>query len=59
MKIEIHRNETSHPIVYDFHIVNAYTKGNLYCILFKDKEDKLIVHKYPLCQIFRIVEDYK
>ena len=56
MKIEIQRNETSYPIVYDI-VENAYTKGNMYCIMFiKDK--KRVTHKYPLCSLFRVVEDY-
>jgi len=56
MKIEIQRNETSFPIIYE-DIINAYTKGNMYCVLFlKGKNRK--THKYPLCSIFRIIEDY-
>ena len=56
MKIEIQRNETSYPIVYE-NVENAYTKGNMYCIMFiKDK--KRVTHKYPLCSLFRVVEDY-
>jgi hypothetical protein len=56
MKIEIQRNETSQPIVYE-NVENSYTKGNMYCILFI-KNEKKIVHKYPLCSIFRVTEDY-
>ena len=55
MKISIHRNETSQPIVYD-NAVNAYTKGGLYCILTGTGNNK-IVHKYPLVSIFRIIEE--
>jgi hypothetical protein len=56
MKIEIQRNETSFPIVYDT-VGNAYTKGNMYCVMFI-KDGKRITHKYPLCSLFRVVEDY-
>lgn len=55
MKVEIHRNETSQPIVYE--AVNAYTKGNMYCVLVV-KDGRRVVHKYPLCSIFRVVEAY-
>jgi len=55
MKVEIHRNETSQPIKYD--ALSAYTKGQLYCVLI-EKEGKKVVHKYPLCQIFRVTEEY-
>lgn len=56
MKIEIQRNETSYPIIYE-NVDNAYTKGNMYCIMFT-KESKRVTHKYPLCSLFRVVEDY-
>ena len=56
MKVEIQRNETSHPIIYD-EVINAYTKGNLYCVLFL-KDKKRTTHKYPLGSIFRVIEDY-
>lgn len=55
MKISIHRNETSLPIEYD--ALNAYTKGDLFCVLL-EKDGERVVHKYPLGQIFRIVETY-
>lgn len=57
MKIEIQRNESSYPIVYE-NVVNAYTKGPLYCVLF-EKEGKIITHKFPITSLFRIVEDYE
>lgn len=56
MKIEIQRNETSYPIVYE-DVENAYTKGPMYCIMFV-KDGKRVTHKYPLVSIFRVVEDY-
>lgn len=55
MKIEIQRNETSQPIVYD--AMNAYTKGSMYCVLF-EKDGKRVTHKFPLCSLFRVIEDY-
>lgn len=54
--IKIQRNETSSPIVYE-NPLNAYTKGPMYCILF-EKDGRRVTHKYPLCSIFRVVEDY-
>lgn len=56
MKIEIQRNETSFPLLYE-DVINAYTKGPMYCILFI-KDDKRITHKFPLVSLFRVVEDY-
>lgn len=55
MHIEIQRNETSQPIIYD--AINAYTKGPMYCVLL-EKDGKRVTHKYPLCSIFRVIEDY-
>ena len=56
MRIEIQRNETSQPLVYE-NAMNAYTKGNMYCILL-EKDEKRVTHKYPLCSLFRVIEDY-
>ena len=56
MKIEIQRNETSFPIVYE-DVENAYTKGPMYCLMFI-KDGKRVTHKYPLVSIFRVIEDY-
>lgn len=56
MKIEIQRNETSFPIVYE-NVLNTYTKGPMYCILI-EKDEKRTTHKYPLESIFRVIEDY-
>lgn len=55
MQIEIQRNETSQPLMYD--ALNAYTKGPMYCVLF-EKEGKRITHKFPLCSLFRVIEEY-
>lgn len=43
-------NEQSKPVVRK-DVLNAYTKGNLYCLMFEDT-----VEKYPLVNIFRITE---
>ena len=55
MKVEIQRNETSRPIVYE--VDNAYTKGNMYCVMFV-KDGKRMTHKFPLCSLFRVIEEY-
>ena len=57
MKIEIQRNETSYPIVYE-DVINAYTKGPMYCLMFINKDGKRVTHKYPLLSLFRVIEDY-
>jgi len=57
MKIEIQLKESSLPQIYE-NVINAYTKGPVYCVLFVNSEGKRVTHKYPLCSIFRIIEDY-
>lgn len=56
MRIEIHRNETSQPLIYN--AINAYTKGPMYCVLIEEG-DRLVTHKFPLCSLFRVIEDYR
>ena len=56
MKIQIQRNETSQPLVYDG-VLNAYTKGLMYCVLI-EKDGVRVTHKFPLCSLFRVIEDY-
>ena len=51
MTIQIWLLETSQPITHTAE--NAYTKGGLYCVKVEE-----LVYKYPLCNIFRIVETY-
>lgn len=55
MKIEIQRNETSRPLEYD--AINAYTKGPMYCVMF-EKDGERVTHKFPLCSLFRVIEQY-
>lgn len=57
MRIEVQRNETSSAIVYD-NAINAYTKGPMYCVLFETEQGGRRTHKFPLCSIFRVIEDY-
>ena len=57
MNIQIQRAETSYPIDY-VDVINAYTKGPMYCVLF-ERNGVRVTHKYPLCSLFRVVEDYE
>lgn len=53
MKVEIHLNEQSQPIVVE-NVINTYQKGDLFCVYCKDE-----VYKFPINHIFRIKENYK
>ena len=57
MRVDIQRNESSQPIVYEA-AINAYTKGPLYCVLF-EKAGARVTHKYPVASLFRVIEDYQ
>ena len=52
MKVLIDLKESSSPIVIE-NVKNAYTKGALYCVYYDNK-----VSKFPIADIFRIVEEY-
>lgn len=54
MKIEIHLLSQSLPIVYE-NVKNAYIKDGMYCVYTEDG----FVHKYPMINIFRVIETYK
>lgn len=56
-KMVLHLNEQSKPITYE-NVINTYTKGGLFCVFYLLKDTKT-VDKYPLCNIFRIREDYE
>ncbi len=53
MKVEVWLKETSEPIIY-MDYINTYQKGDFYCIRMRD-----IVIKYPIDNIWRIIETYK
>jgi len=52
-KISIQLKESSQPIEHNF--TNTYQKGSFYCV-YVEEEDK--TYKYPIADIFRVVEDY-
>ena len=58
--IKVHLFSQSKPIEYT-KAINSYTKDGMYCLLFiKEEEGKIVklVHKFPLCNIFRVEEEY-
>lgn len=54
MNIEIHLQAQSCPILFE-DVKNTYTKDQMYCVYIKEG----YVFKYPLCNIYRVKEDYK
>jgi hypothetical protein len=61
MKVEIQRIESSVAIVYEppnQTVLNTYTKGELFCVMFLNSEGQRKTHKFPISQIFKICEDY-
>ena len=53
--IRIWLKETSQVIEHRF--INTYQKGDMFCICTSDETGKF-VYKYPIQNIFRVVEDY-
>ena len=52
-RVGIHLHLQSNPIVV-IDVVNAYEKGSFYCVYTEDGR----VQKYPIANIWRVVEDY-
>jgi hypothetical protein len=51
LNVSVHLKETSQPIKHQ--AINTYTKGLFYCVY-----DGSVVYKYPMENIWRVVEDY-
>lgn len=49
----IHLKTQSQPIVHD-DVINSYEKGAFFCILTASEK----VFKYPISDIWRVIEDY-
>ena len=54
MKVQLWLKETSQPIEFDG-VSNTYQKGSLYCIYIEGED---LVFKYPIDDIFRVIETY-
>jgi hypothetical protein len=54
-KVTISLKETSSPIVHNS-VTNTYTKGDLFCVMIYELGELKVV-KYPIGNIFRIIED--
>ncbi len=55
MKIWVILFETSQPILHE-DVTNTFQKGEFYCVYV---EATNLVYKYPLGNIFRVVEEYE
>jgi hypothetical protein len=53
ISVRVHLKETSQAITHST-ATNTYTKGPFYCVYESD-----VVYKYPIANIWRVVEDYK
>lgn len=56
MKVRVHLLSQSQPIIHK-DIANTYTKDGVFCVL--GRGDSPVVAKYPLCNIFRVMETYE
>jgi hypothetical protein len=58
LKVSIHFMETAQLVEFE-NVVNAYTKGGLYCLDMSTNKDSTVIYvlKFPLCNIFQIMEE--
>lgn len=56
MIVELHNQQSSRPIIYA-DAISTYTKDGMFCILIEEN-GKRVVHKYPMLNIWRVVEEY-
>lgn len=54
--IEIHQLTQSSPVKITGNIINAYQKGDMYCVMYEDSSANIVVDKFPLKNIFRVRE---
>ncbi len=54
MTILVHNVDQSQPMVFTG-VDNTYVKGGFFCIVMRDKNE---VQKFPVRDIFRVVEPY-
>ena len=57
MKVSVHLLTAGQPKEYT-NAVGTYTKEGCFGVILETLDGKRYVHKYPLTNIFRIVEDY-
>ncbi len=55
MRIEVWLKGASQPLLFEG-VTNTYEKGSFYCIYW-ERANK--VEKYPIADIFRVIETYK
>lgn len=53
MNITVHLKTQSQPIKHE-KVINTYQKGDFYCVYVEGE----VVYKYPIADIFRVIEDY-
>jgi hypothetical protein len=53
INVSIHLKDQSQPIIYE-NVINTYEKGSFFCVYCEGEK----VYKYPICEIWRIKEDY-
>ena len=54
MTVKIHNKDQSQPMIYS-DVDNTYVKAGFYCVVRRDKNE---VQKFPVENIFRVIEPY-
>jgi len=57
LTVNIQLHVSSQPITYK-NVINVYEKGSFLCIQYYTPSKVMMLDKYPIMNVFRIVQDY-
>jgi hypothetical protein len=53
ISVTVHLKDQSQPIVHE-RVINTYQKGDMFTLYCEGEKS----YKYPICNIWRVIEDY-
>lgn len=56
MRVEVQLDKAANSVKY-LAAIDTYMKGDMFCVMFNTEDGRRVVHKYPISNIFRVVED--
>lgn len=57
MIVKIKTQQASEPIIYP-NALGTFQKVDMFCVFFMTEDGKRMTHKYPMCNIFRVENEY-
>ena len=55
--VKIQLASASTPLTF-YNVENTWTQGGLFCIRVRDENGEMADHKYPLANVFEVVEPH-